>query len=124
MTVYECDLTDRPPVGQGVKLIWPGVNRTSEPEILKELGVFPDEGVKAHTPAPLASPMPPMMDTGLFRKRLGSPHFPESRCLRRLVITICWSLFPVWDLTPDGFPDVWIQCLLCMLDSSVSGVHD
>lgn len=62
---------------------------------------------------------PPYSQTTLSR-----PHFPESRCPRRLVITVCWSLFPMWDLIPDGFIDIWIQCLLCMLDSSVWGVHN
>jgi hypothetical protein len=37
-TVYECDLTDHPPMEQVVKLSWPEVSRTPEPEILKELG--------------------------------------------------------------------------------------
>ena len=78
MTVYECDLTDHQPMEQGVKLSWPEVSRTSEPEILKERGEFPDEGVKAHTPAPLASQMPPMMDANLIRKRLDrSPTSPS-----------------------------------------------
>ena len=73
--------SDRPPArgaGSQAELSWPEVSRTSEPGILKELGVFLDEGVKAHTPAPLSSQMPPMMDTHLIRKRLyPSPTSPS-----------------------------------------------
>jgi len=126
-TVYKCDLTDHPPMEQVVKLSWPEVSRTPEPEILKELGEIPDEEIQGHIPALLSSQMPTMMDTHLIRKRLGTfsqPHFPEPRGPRRLVITVCRRLLPVWDLTPDGFFDVWIHSLLCMLDSSVLGVHD
>ena len=122
-TVYECDLTDHPPMEQVVKLSWPEVSRTPEPEILKELGEIPDERVKGHIPVLLASQMPTMMDTNLIRKRLGTspqPHFLESRGPRRLVIIVFRKLLPVWDLTPDGFFDVWMQCLLCMLDGSAS----
>jgi hypothetical protein len=125
-TVYECELTDHPPKEQVVKLSWPEVSRALEPEILKELGEIPDEGVKGHVPDLLASQIPAMMDTQLIRKRLGTilqPHIPESRGPRRLVITVCQKLFPVWDLTPDGFFDVWMQCLFCMLDISVLGAR-
>jgi len=125
-TVYGCDMTDHPPMEQVVKLSWPEVSRTPEPVILKDLGEIPDEEVKGHIPVLLASQMPTMMDTHLIRKRLGTrsqPHFPEPRGPRRLVITVCPRYFPVWDLTPDGFFDVWIHSQLCMLNSSVSGVH-
>ncbi len=117
-TVFECDLTDHPPMEQVVKLSWPEVSCTLEPEILKERGEIPDEEVKGHIPALLASRTPTIMDTHLIRKRLGTfsqPHFPKSRGPQ---------YFPVWDLTPDGSFEVWIHCPLCMLDSSVSGVHD
>ena len=104
---------------QVVKISWPEVSRTSEPEIFEELGEIPDEGVKEHIPVLLASQMPTMMDTNLIRKRLDTspqPHFLEARGPRGLVTTVCRKLLPVWDLTPDGFFDVWMQCLLCKLD--------
>lgn len=103
-------------------------SRTPNPEILKELGEIPDEGVKRHIPVLLTSPILTMVDTHLIRERLGTspqPHFSESRDLWRPVVTERRRLFPVWDLTPDGFFDVWMQCLSRMLDSSVvSGVHN
>ena len=123
-TVYECDLADYPPKQQVVKLSWPEVSRTPEPDVLKELGEIPDEEVKGHIPALLASDTPTMMDTGLIRKRLGTVpqlHFPSPRGPRRLVITVSPKLRPVWDLTADGFFNVWTQTLFCMLDRSVSG---
>ena len=125
--VYEFDLTDHPPKEQVVKLSRPEVVRTPETEIFKELGNIPDEASKRHILDLLASQMPTMVDTRLIRKRLGilpQTQFPESLTPRRLVFPVCRTLFPVWDLTPDRFFDVWVEALFCMLDTSMSSVHD
>jgi hypothetical protein len=127
-TVFECDLASYPPKGQVVKLSWPEVSRTPEPDILKVLGKITDVEVKGHVPELLASQMLPEMNTQIIRERLGSqsrsrePRVP--RVPRRLVITVSRKLTPVWGLTADGFYDVWTQTLRCKLDRSMPGVHD
>jgi hypothetical protein len=130
-TVYGCDLTGRPPKEQMVKLSWPEVSRTPEPEILKGLGETPNEGVEVYIPDLLpdllASHMPTMIDTQLIRKRLGTPpqaHFPESPVPRRLVTIVCRKLFPAWDLPPDGYFDIWMQTISCTLKSATWGFHN
>ena len=124
---YEFDLTDHRPKEQVVKLGRPKVIRTPETEIFKELGEIPDEASKRHILDLLAFQMPTVVDTRLIHKRLAilpQAHFPESLIPRRLVFTVCQTLLPVWDLTLDGFFDVWVEALFCMLDSSMSSVHD
>ena len=123
-TVYKCDLVDHLPKEHIVKLKWAEVSHTTEPDVLKELGETPDEGVKGHILALLASEMPMMMDTCLIRKRLGTvpqPSFPQPRTSRRLVIPVFQKRRPVWDLSADELFNVWMQTLSRMLDSSVWG---
>ena len=120
--MYECDLADHLPKEHVVKLSWAEVSHTPEPDVLKELGETPDEGVKGHILALLASEMPTMMDICLIRTRLGTiplPHFPSPRGSRQLVIPVCQERRPVWDLTADEIFNVWMQTLSRMLDSSV-----
>jgi hypothetical protein len=112
-TVYESNLA-----GQVVKLSWP------EPEILKELGEISDQEVKGHIPELLASQMPTTMETRLICKQLPRAHFPEPQVSRPLVINVSRKPLPVWDLTPNRFYNVWMQTLICKLDSSMPGVHD
>ena len=123
-TAYQCDLTGHPPEEQVVKLGWPEVSGTPETEIFKELGETRVEEAQGHIPGLLASEIPMMMDTRLIRRRLCAlpqAHFFESRVP---ATTVCRELLPVWDLTPDGLLDAWMQAILCMLDSSMSGVYD
>ena len=71
--------------------------------------------------------MPAAMDAQDIRKRLQAvpqPHCIDTRGPTRLVATICRKHYPVWDLTPDEWFDVWCQCLRCMLVRSISGVCD
>ena len=121
MTVYESDY----PLNQHVfKLSWPEASRALEPDVLKELGEIPDEAVKGHIMALLASKMPAMIGTWLAREPLGilpQSHFPEPRASRWLVIPVCQKRCPVWDLTADEIFNIWVQTLSCMLDGSVSG---
>ena len=123
-TVYKCDLADYLSKEQVAKLSWAEVSRTPEPDVLKELGETPDEVVKGHTLALLASEMPMMMDTYLIQKRLDTipqPRFPEPRASRRLLVPVFQKRRPIWDLTADELFDVWMQTLSRMLDSSVGG---
>ena len=117
--VYECDLAHGPPKEQVFKLTWTKVSHTPDSGILEE----PGEATKGHILDLLAPQIPTMMNTRLLCT-LPRPHFSEPLGPRRLVFNVCRMLFPVWDLTPDGFFDVWVQTLFCMLDSSMSGVHD
>ena len=118
-TVYECDLADHPSKELVVTLSWSEVSGTLEPEVLKELGGIPEQEVKGHIPALLASEMSMVMDTCLIRKRLCTTpqlHFPRPR-----VITVCQKRRAVWDLTADDFFNDWMRAVSCMLGRSMSG---
>ena len=120
--MYECDLADHLPKEHVVKLSWAEASHIPDPDVLKRLGETPDEGVKGHILALLASEMPTIMVICLIRTRLGTippPHFRSPRGSRRLVVPVYQGRRPVWDLTADEISNVWMQTLSRMLDSSV-----
>ena len=123
-TVYQWDLADHLPKERVVKLSWTEESRTPEPNVFKELGETPDEGVTDHILVLPASEMFMMTATCLIRKRLGTvpqPGFPEPRASRWLVISVPQKRRSVWGLTADELFNVWMQALSRMLDSSVGG---
>ena len=55
---------------QVIKLSKPEMTRTPEPEILRKLETILDDKVKGHISVLLSSQIPPVLNTGLIRKRL------------------------------------------------------